>query len=60
MNGVNDAIQHVGASAYVEYTKKLVEYFADVDDVELISIPRVNESGFLGRRIFTAPSSARY
>jgi hypothetical protein len=29
MNGVNDAHQHVGASASVKYTGKLVEYFAD-------------------------------
>lgn len=37
MNGVNDANQHVGASASDEYTGKRVEYFADVDDVEIIS-----------------------
>ena len=43
MTGVNDEIQHVGESAYVEYTKKLVEYFSDVPDEEVISIPRVNE-----------------
>lgn len=54
MNGVNDAIQHVGASAYVEYTKKLVEYFADVDDVELISIPRVNERNFRPPNFYSA------
>ena len=54
MNGVNDAIQHVGASAYVEYTKKLVEYFADVDDVELISIPRVNERNFKPPNFYSA------
>ncbi|WP_244430871.1 SGNH/GDSL hydrolase family protein [Methylocystis sp. ATCC 49242] len=46
MNGVNDEIQHVGASTYVEYTKKLVEYFSDAGDVEVISIPRVNERYF--------------
>ena len=54
MNGVNDAIQHVGASAYVEYTKKLVEYFADVDDVEIISIPRVNERNFRPPNFYSA------
>ena len=54
MNGVNDAIQHVGASAYVEYTKKLVEYFADVDDVEIISIPRVNERNFRPPNLYSA------
>jgi hypothetical protein len=54
MNGVNDAIQHVGASTYVEYTKKLVEYFADVDDVEIISIPRVNERNFRPPNFYSA------
>ncbi|RNJ49273.1 SGNH/GDSL hydrolase family protein [Methylocystis hirsuta] len=54
MNGVNDAIQHVGASAYVEYSKKLVEYFADVDDVEIISIPRVNERNFRPPNFYSA------
>ncbi|NUJ79555.1 SGNH/GDSL hydrolase family protein [Methylocystis sp. FS] len=54
MNGVNDAIQHIGASAYVEYTEKLVEYFADVDDVELISIPRVNERNFRPPNFYSA------
>jgi lysophospholipase L1-like esterase len=53
MNGVNDEIQHVGASAYVEFTKKLVEYFADVGDVEVISIPRVNERWFKPPNIFS-------
>ncbi|WP_198008777.1 hypothetical protein [Methylocystis rosea] len=59
MNGVNDANQHVGASAYVEYTGKLVEYFADVDDVEIICITRVDERNS-SRRLSTAPSSIRY
>ena len=59
MNGVNDANQHVGASAYVKYTEKLVEYFADVDDVEIISITRVNERNS-SRRPSIAPSSMRY
>ena len=54
MNGVNDEIQHVGASAYVEYTKKLVEYFSDVDDVEIISIPRVNERRFKPPNLYSA------
>lgn len=53
MNGVNDEIQHVGASAYVEYTKKLVDYFADVDDVEVVAIPRVNERWFKPPNIFS-------
>lgn len=59
MNGVNDAHQHVGASASVKYTGKLVEYFADVDDVEIISITRVNERNS-SRRLSSAPSSIRY
>ncbi len=54
MTGVNDEIQHVGASAYVEYTKKLVEFFSDVDDIELISIPRVNERKFKAPNLFSA------
>jgi hypothetical protein len=54
MNGVNDEIQHVGQSAYVEYTKKLVEYFSDVDDVEIISIPRVNERRFKPPNLYSA------
>jgi hypothetical protein len=54
MNGVNDEIQHVGASAYVEYTKKLVEFFSDVDDVEIISIPRVNERRFKPPNLYSA------
>ncbi|MBI1980836.1 MAG: SGNH/GDSL hydrolase family protein [Methylocystis sp.] len=54
MNGVNDEIQHVGASAYVEYTKKLVEYFSDVDDVQIIAIPRVNERRFKPPTLYSA------
>jgi len=46
MTGVNDEIQHVGAPAYVEYTKKLVEYFSEVDNVEVISLPRVDERNY--------------
>jgi hypothetical protein len=53
MNGVNDEIQHVGATAYVEFTKKLVDYFWDVEDVEVISIPRVNERWFKPPNIFS-------
>lgn len=53
MTGVNDEIQHVGASAYVEFTKKLVEYFSDADDVEVISIPRVNERWFKPPNLFS-------
>jgi hypothetical protein len=53
MNGVNDAIQHVGASAYVEFTRKLVDYFADAGDVEVISIPRVNERWFKPPNLFS-------
>ncbi|WP_205788994.1 hypothetical protein [Methylocystis rosea] len=59
MNGVNDANQRVGASAYVEYTGKRVEYFADVDDVEIISHNAVNERNS-SRRLCIAPSSIRY
>ena len=54
MNGVNDEIQHVGASAYVEYTKKLVEFFSDVDDVQIIAIPRVNERKFKPPNLYSA------
>lgn len=54
MTGVNDEIQHIGAAAYVEYTKKLVDYFSDVGDVELISIPRVNERNFKSPNLFSA------
>jgi hypothetical protein len=53
MTGVNDEIQHVGASTYVEYTKKLTEYFSDVDDVEVISMPRVNERKFKAPNLFS-------
>jgi hypothetical protein len=53
MNGVNDAIQHVGAGAYVEFTRKLVDYFADAGDVEVISIPRVNERWFKPPNLFS-------
>jgi hypothetical protein len=53
MNGVNDEIQHVGASTYVEFTKKLVDYFSDVTDVEVIAIPRVNERWFKPPNIFS-------
>ena len=45
MTGVNDEIQHVGESSYVEYTRKLIDYFSDVEDEEVISIPRVDEAG---------------
>lgn len=58
MNGVNDEIQHIGASAYVEYTKKLVEYFSDVDDVEIIAIPRVNERTFKPPNLYSAVKRA--
>ena len=53
MNGVNDEIQHVGASTYVEYTKKLVEYFSDAGDVEVVSIPRVNERYYRPPNLFS-------
>jgi hypothetical protein len=53
MTGVNDEIQHVGAANYVEYTKKLSEYFSDVDDVEIISLPRVNERRFKPPNLFS-------
>jgi hypothetical protein len=53
MNGVNDEIQHVGAANYVEYTKKISEYFSEVDDVEIISIPRVNERRFKPPNLFS-------
>lgn len=53
MNGVNDEIQHVGAANYVEFTKKLVEYFPDAGDVEVISIPRVNERWFKPPNLFS-------
>lgn len=53
MTGVNDAIQHVGASTYVEFTKKLVERFSDAGDVEAISIPRVNERWFKPPNLFS-------
>lgn len=53
LNGVNDEIQHVGAAAYVEYTKKIVEYFPDADDVEVVSIPRVNERWFKPPNLFS-------
>lgn len=54
MTGVNDEIQHVGAASYVEYTKKLVEYFSDVKDVELISLPRVAERQFRAPNLYSA------
>ena len=54
MTGVNDEIQHVGAASYVEYTKKLVEYFSEVDDVELISLPRVAERQFKAPNLYSA------
>jgi len=53
LTGVNDEIQHVGASNYVEFTKKLVEYFADAESVEVISIPRVNERYFKPPNLFS-------
>jgi hypothetical protein len=53
LNGVNDEIQHVGASAYVEFTKKITEYFSDADDVEVVSIPRVNERYFKPPNLFS-------
>lgn len=53
MTGVNDVIQHVGASTYVEYTKKLVEYFSEAGDVEVITIPRVNERWFKPPNLFS-------
>jgi hypothetical protein len=53
MTGVNDEIQHIGPAAYVEYTKKLVEYFSRVDDVELISVPRVNERSYKSPNLFS-------
>jgi hypothetical protein len=53
MTGVNDEIQHVGAATYVKYTKKLVEYFSEVDSVEVISIPRVNERKFKSPNLYS-------
>lgn len=54
LTGVNDEIQHVGASSYVEYTKRLVDMFSDVDDVEIVSVPRVNERTFKPPSLFSA------
>jgi hypothetical protein len=54
MTGVNDTIQHIGAANYVEYTKKLVDYFEGVDDIQLISIPRVNERTFKPPSLYSA------
>jgi len=54
MTGVNDTIQHIGASNYVEYTKKIVEFFDNISDVEVITIPRVNERTFLSPNLFSA------
>ena len=51
MNGVNDVIQHVGAHNYARYTKELVAYFSSAADVEVISIPRVDEVNFVSRNI---------
>jgi hypothetical protein len=53
MTGVNDVIQHVGENAYVEYTRKLVDYFSDIDDEEVISIPRVNEMTFKSPNLYS-------
>jgi hypothetical protein len=53
MTGVNDEIQHVGANNYVEYTKRLVDYFADVEDEEVISMPRVDELFFLSPNFYS-------
>ncbi|MBL1257413.1 SGNH/GDSL hydrolase family protein [Methylocystis sp. Sn-Cys] len=53
MTGVNDAIQHIGASAYVEFTEKLVDYFSDASEVEIVSIPRVNERWFKPPNLFS-------
>ena len=52
--GVNDEVQHVGASSYVEYTKKLAEFFSEVEDVEIITIPRVNERRFRSPYLFSS------
>lgn len=54
LTGVNDTIQHIGASNYVEYTKKLVDYFEGVEDIQLISIPRVNERTFRPPNLYSA------
>jgi len=53
MTGVNDVIQHVGENAYVEYTRKLVDYFSEIDDEEVISIPRVNEMTFKSPNLYS-------
>ena len=53
MTGVNDEIQHIGPAAYVEYTKKLVEYFSRVEDVEVIAVPRVNERNYKSPNLFS-------
>jgi hypothetical protein len=53
MTGVNDEIQHIGPAAYVEYTKKLVEYFLRVADVEIIAVPRVNERSYKSPNLFS-------
>jgi lysophospholipase L1-like esterase len=53
MTGVNDIIQHVGAWNYVDYTKKLVDYFVEVQDVEVISIPRVNEKYYTPTNVYS-------
>lgn len=54
MTGVNDTIQHIGASNYVEYTKKIIEFFDNINDIEVITIPRVNERTFRSPNLFSA------
>jgi len=53
LNGVNDEIQHVGERNYVEYTRKLFDWFADIDDRENVAIPRVNEINFRSPYLFS-------
>ncbi|MFY9626828.1 MAG: SGNH/GDSL hydrolase family protein [Methylocystis sp.] len=53
MTGVNDVIQHVGENSYVEYTRKLIDFFPDIEAKEIISIPRVNELRFSSPNLFS-------
>jgi hypothetical protein len=53
LTGVNDVIQHIGAWSYVEFTRKIVDYFSDVEDEQLVSIPRVNEFGFRSPNLYS-------
>ncbi|MEM8915841.1 MAG: SGNH/GDSL hydrolase family protein [Pseudomonadota bacterium] len=45
LTGVNDIAQHIGASQYSSFTKKLTDHLSFAPKIEVVTVPRVDELG---------------